>query len=332
MIKRIYLARTEDEFLWKTSSSGGVFGHLVMNMIENHHGVCYGAKFTSDFRVIHDRAESLKEAEAFRGSKYLQSDMKNCYKLIINDLKNGRKVLFSGTPCQVMAVKKFVPLDLQEKLLLVDILCHGAPSPKVFRDYLNVQELFYKEKAVEVKFRGKKLKDSVQDMYIKFESGKEYKSFGTQDIYYKLFFNEMISRVSCANCPFANTNRPADITLSDYWGESDKIPENFKKKNGLSGVFINTYKGEIFWQESTKNMTIAESTFSVCGQSTLNHPIAMGKNRSGFWDLYLKQGIMPAFEKYFGSYKKMCRMRIIKNLLNETGVLRIIHKIKGMKR
>ena len=88
MIKKVYLARTNDENLWKTSSSGGAFWNLAVNMIENHKGVCYGAKFTDDFRkVVHNRAETLEEAKVFRGSKYLQSDMTDCYSLILEDLK-----------------------------------------------------------------------------------------------------------------------------------------------------------------------------------------------------------------------------------------------------
>lgn len=332
MIKNVYLARTKDESLWKSSSSGGVFWALVVNMIENHHGICYGAKFTKDFRVIHDRAESLSEAEVFRGSKYLQSDMKNCYKLIQHDLKEGRQVLFSGTPCQVMAVKKFIQPNLWKNLVLVEFLCHGVPSPKVFSDYLELQESTYNAKVEDVSFRGKRMKNSVQDMYIRFDSGKEYKSFGTHDIYYKFYLHEMISRVSCASCPFANMDRKADITISDYWGDSNNIPEIFEKKHGLSGVFINTEKGETFWKESVKKMTVAESTISVCSQGTLYHPIAMAKNRKEFWNIYLRDGIVPAFEQNFGSYKQVCRMRMLKNVLNEIGILKIIQKVRGLLR
>ena len=332
MIKKVYLARTTDEELWKNSSSGGVFWNFAENIINNHHGICYGAKFDSDFSVVHGRADNLLDAEKFRGSKYLQSDMKDVYQSILIDLKNGQTVLFSGTPCQVAAVKKIVPTTLLDNLVLVEFLCHGVPSPKIFKDYLDFQKQKYRSDISDVKFRGKKLKNSVQDMYIKFISGKEYKSFGTQDIFYKLFLNEYIIRPSCANCHFANGDRQADVTISDYWGEQKNIPDNFHNKSGLSCVFINTDKGEKCWQESMKNLIIAESDIFICSQVTLKHPVPMSKNRNGFWELYLKQGLIPAFEKYFGSYKKMCHMRTIKNFINETGIIKVIRKIKGIKR
>lgn len=327
-IRKVYFARTKDESLWKTSSSGGIFWSFVVNMIENKKGVCYGAKYTEEFDVVHGRAETLEEARAFRGSKYVQSDMRDCYKLILNDLKNGRAVLFSGTPCQVMAVKKYIPEVLQKELLLVEILCHGAPSPKVFKDYIAFQENTYKSKVKEIRFRGKKLKNSVQDMYIKFESGKEYKSFGTQDIFYKFFFHEVISRESCSECHFSNTQRNADITISDYWGDPKKIPDSFEKKLGLSGVYIITDKGEEFWNDSTRELTISSTTLDVCDQVVLHYPTKAADYKDDFWNVYLEKGIKAAYEQYFGSYRKTCLMRVIKNTLNETGILEIIHKIK----
>lgn len=327
-IRKIYFARTKDETVWKMSSSGGVFWSLVINMIKNKHGVCYGAKYTENFDVIHDRAETLEEACAFRGSKYVQSDMRNCYNSLLNDLKNGRAVLFSGTPCQVMAIKKYIPTMLQEKLVLVEILCHGAPSPRVLKDYICFQEKMYKSKATEISFRGKKLKNSVQDMYIKFESGKEYKSFGTQDIFYKFFFHELISRQSCGRCRFSNTNRTADITISDYWGKNEYIPDDFDKKIGLSVVYINTDKGEDYWKDSTENLCVAETTLDLCDQVVLHHPIKAASYRKDFWNVYEAKGIKAAYEQYFGSYSKACLMRIIKNTLNEIGLLEIIHKVK----
>lgn len=327
-IRNIYFARTKDEIIWKSSSSGGVFWSFVKNMIENKHGVCYGAKYTENFDVIHDRAETLEDAFRFRGSKYIQSDMRNCYGSLLSDLKKGKEVLFSGTPCQVMAIKKYVPIILQEKLLLVEILCHGAPSPKVFKDYISFQENMYKSKVQEIRFRGKKLKNSVQDMYMKFESGKEYKSFGTQDIFYKLFFHELISRKSCSKCRFSNTARTADITISDYWGKSENIPACFQRKIGLSVVFINTEKGQIFWNESNGNLCVSETTLDLCDQVVLHHPIKAADYRDDFWNVYLAKGIVSAYEQYFGSYQKDCVLRVIKNTLNETGLLNIIHKFK----
>lgn len=329
-IRKVYFARTKDENIWKASSSGGIFWTLATNMILNKNGVCYGAKYTKNFDVVHSRADSLDEVKKFRGSKYVQSDMRGCYKNLLDDLKMGRNVLFSGTPCQIMAVKKYIPDVFQKQLLLVEILCHGAPSPRVFKDYIAFQETVYGSQVEEIDFRGKKLKNSVQDMYIKFKSGKEYKSFGTQDIFYKFFSHELISRESCTRCKFSNTKRVADITISDYWGDIKNIPEKFEKKLGLSGVYVNTEKGEHYWNECMGNLTVAQTTVELCDQVVLHHPIAAADYKDEFWNIYLTKGIKAAYENYFGNYKKTCVMRKIKNILNDTGILEIIHKLKGV--
>lgn len=328
-IQSIYLARTNNENQWKDSSSGGAFWNFVINIIENKGGVCYGARYTNNFDVIHDRAETVEEARVFMGSKYLQSDMAGCYKMLLQDLKSGRYVLFSGTPCQIQAVKKFVPSTLQDRLILIEILCHGVPSPKIFQDYIKLQEERFYSKVAAVSFRGKKLRGSIQDMYIKFASGKEYKSFGTHDIYYKLFSHELVSRECCIECKFANMNRNSDITISDFWGNEKNIPAVFDGKIGLSCIYIITDKGEKFWDESKGGLIVEPSSIEVCDQPTLHHPIGAAAYKEMFWKKYLQDGLLPAFEYYFGNYNKMCFMRAVKNFMNETGLLKIVRKIKG---
>lgn len=327
-IKKVYLARTRDENLWKESSSGGVFWYLVEYIVLELKGVCYGARFDTSLNVVHSRAETLEDAEYFRGSKYVQSDMKGCYHDILEDLKSKRVVLFSGTPCQVQAVKKFIPDYLQENLVLVDILCHGTPSPLFFRDYIHLLEKTYHSKAKNVKFRGKRLRGSVQDMYVEFESGKTYKSFGTHDIFYKFFFHEFISRESCAKCPFASEKRISDITISDFWGDMNAIPDSFYGMLGLSGVYINSTKGNVVWKSVKEKILVEESDIQTCDQPTLHHPIEKSPKREEFWKLYRENGILNTTEYYFGNYKKMCFMRILKNALNESGLLAIIRKIR----
>lgn len=330
-IRKAYLARTKNEVTWANCSSGGVFWELV-NHVMARGGVCYGAKYNDDFSVSHGRAVELHEAERFRGSKYVQSDMKSCYDNILEDLKSEKIVLFSGTPCQVAAVKKYIPAKLQGNLILLEMLCHGVPSPRFFKDYINLQESIYHSKAMEVKFRGKKLKNSVQDMYIRFANGKEYKSFGTQDIYYNVFFHELISRVSCSECKFANMDRKADITLADYWGSPKKVPPELKSKIGLSSVFVNSTLGEKLWSECiSKTMIAVEVPIELLDQPVLHHPISKSENRDAYWAIYNKEGLLSAFEKYFGSYKRMQFMRLIKNSMNETGILDVLHKVKDAK-
>ena len=115
----------------------------------------YGAVYTDHFRVVHKRATTKEERNEFKGSKYVQSDLTGIFKMVKDDLKAGRMVLFSGTPCQTAGLHSFVPKRLQEQLFFVDIVCHAVPSPYLWRDYLDYQEKKHKKRIVKTDFRDK---------------------------------------------------------------------------------------------------------------------------------------------------------------------------------
>lgn len=169
----------------KSATSGGFFTCLAKKIVKDG-GVAYGAAYDSSLKVVHKRITSLNEVAQIRGSKYVQSDTSQIYKKVKADLSIGQKVLFSGTPCQVAALKNYLGKDY-ENLLLVDIMCHGVPSPLIYDDYRRWLENKQKSKIRKLDFRYKKPGWTVFSMKADFENGKSYVSSKYEDPYHCFF-------------------------------------------------------------------------------------------------------------------------------------------------
>lgn len=168
-----------------SSTSGGVF-YPIAKYILDRDGVVYGVALDKSNRVYHTRIESANELQLLSGSKYAQSNTEGCYKKVKDDLAVGRRVLFSGTPCQVSALKSFLGKKF-ENLVCIDIVCHGVPSPRVFKDYLDYMSLKYSSTPVKINFRYKKPCWSVFSMKIDFEDGNIYTASKFRDPYLYFF-------------------------------------------------------------------------------------------------------------------------------------------------
>ena len=279
----------EDELL--KSQSGAAFV-ILSDVVLEQGGVVYGAAFDDEFHVIHKRTTSSEEREELRYSKYTQSDMEGCYKEVVNDLKNGILVLFTGTPCQVAAIKSFVPVRLHNNLLLVDIICHGVPSPQIWHDYLKYIENKY-GKIKKAYFRDKRIGWNVQKETFINVQGKE-KCFIT---YKKLFYSHVCLRHSCYNCQFTSYNRCSDITISDFWGW-EKISDRFKDNKGVSLCIINTNKGKRLFNSAAKEHFTQEVAKEDCVQPQLIHPAKYNPNRENFEKDYKEKGFLYIAKKY----------------------------------
>lgn len=277
-----------------SSRSGGIFVSLS-DYILNLNGSVYGAVLNEDFTVTHERAENKVERNRFKGSKYVQSDMKDIIQKIKKDLEKGKKVLFSGTACQVSAVKQSVNQKYQENLFTCDLICHGVPSPKVFNDYLNYIEEKENKKIKKFNFRDKKFGWSSHLETFIFEDGTEI----SNEYFKNLFYRHNILRPSCYNCKFANTHRPADITIADFWGVEDILPK-FSDEKGVSLVIINNEKGRQWFKDVTNDLEFIECDTKKCIDATytLNKPTPISKNRKEFWDDYYNNDFEYIIEKY----------------------------------
>lgn len=299
----------------ESSRSGAAFIALS-DWILNQNGVIYGAGYTDHFRVVHKRATTSAERNEFKGSKYVQSDLTGIFPLIKEDLKNGKTVLFSGTPCQTAGLKSYLPKRLQEKLYLIDIICHGVPSPYIWRDYLKMIEQKVGKEVIAVDFRNKKDFGWAAHKETFYFS----KSQITTTIYKDMFFKHVTIRQACNHCHYANIKRPSDITIGDFWGWQ-KTDANFNADDrGCSLVFCNTEKGREWFQKIQSEINQIPAKIENCLQPNLVKPSSISPLRNKFEKDYIQYGIEYVTKKYTKisllQRSKQKIKRIIKKLLS----------------
>ena len=237
----LYAAYAKAPDVKNRGSSGGMFELLAKHCLAQGYYVC-GAAFegtTLKHRLIH-REEDLPP---LLKSKYLQSDTRGIYGQLLALLKNGQKVLFCGTPCQVSALVNVVPAQQRENLLTVDIICHGVPAQKTFDGYIQTLEQKHKEKIRAFSFRVKdnRYRHANGFRYIT-ESGKQVNGIYTNSTFYNGFKRYLFFRESCYRCRYATVARVADITLGDFWG-IEKHDPSANTDAGVSMIILNTPKG-----------------------------------------------------------------------------------------
>ena len=277
-----YAFMASDEERMK-SSSGAAFPVLAYEFIKNG-GYVSGAVWNNDFGVEHIVSNNPEDIEKMRGSKYLQSDTKHCYTKIKELLNTGEKVLFTGCPCQVAGLKKYLQKDY-ENLFCIDIICHGVPSPKVFKKYVEEEILQNDgEKWINTNFR-----DKISGWNNSSITTKTTKNTGTNsiqtDTFMQAFLKNICLRQSCAVCQFATLPRQGDITIGDFW----KI-KNFRKKyddkKGTSVVLLNNKKGR-FLSKILKEKSILYKSINIkhaiIGNPNLIKPSVFHKNRKNFF-------------------------------------------------
>lgn len=232
------------------SSSGGIFSQLAENVINNH-GVVFGASFDSHWNVHQVFVEALEDLSRLRGSKYVQSRIGDSYQKVKLFLKANRQVLFSGTPCQIAGLKRFLGREY-DNLLTVDVACHGIPSPKIWNLYLSelTSRLLPDSDVTSVNFRDKSRGWKSYYMQVSLETSSEKMCYSVpyyEDWYMKAFLKNLILRPSCANCPARCGKSGSDLTIADFWGVESMCPDLDDDK-GTSIVLINSPKGEVFFR------------------------------------------------------------------------------------
>jgi len=287
-----FSARLKDENQLKRSQSGGAF-IAIANQVIDKGGVVYGAAFTNTWRVTHQRASSIEELEKLRMSKYVQSDLRSVFPSVKQDLQSGNLVLFSGTACQVAGLKSYIPKRLLGNLICVDIICHGVPSPKVWKDYIEYLEGKYRSQIVKACFRDKRFGWHGATESFLFANGKEVFRKTSN----KLYFTGLSTRECCSNCHYTNLNRVGDITIGDFWG----IPEDLsfsKDEKGVSVVFANSEKGSEY-VEMIRDIAIIEAyPVNACLQPQLERPSTQNPLHDQFVADYVNYGFKQTASRY----------------------------------
>lgn len=301
----VYGARHKDIKEVETSRSGAAF-IAISDWILSQDGVVYGVGYEEHFKVVHKRAVTKEQRNEFKGSKYVQSDLNDIFIQIKNDLRNGKMVLFSGTPCQTSGLNSYIGKKLRQNLYLVDIVCHGVPAPYIWRDYITYFERKYKRKIISVDFRNKKEFgwQSHKETFI-LEDGEKVTPI--HNPYTDLFYKHIMFRKSCGNCHFCNTKRPSDITIADFWGWEKTNPEFNKDDKGVSLLLINTEKGKCFFDIIKDNLNVFNVELKNCLQTNLKNPSVLNNKSLKFEYQYKKYGFEYIIKNYtnIGLYNRI---------------------------
>ena len=287
------------------SASGGVF-YTMAEMVLNREGIIIGTSFDDLFNTCVCIVTSKEQINTILGSKYVQSDMGRIYQYIMKEAKRGTLILFGGTPCQVAEVRQIV--GKKSNVLLIDIVCHGVPNNRIFKDYLGYLTNKRKAHIVSFKFRDKLYGQDTTGSVIYEKKGVYYNQRleSYKSSYYSLFLKGLLFRESCYECKYATSKRVGDITICDFWGIEDEYPEiesAFKKKGAkaISGVLVNTELGEVYYREIEKKLMSVEVTLESIRKNNpqLNHPFMKNETeRMKVLALYAREGYC-AIENYY---------------------------------
>jgi len=253
-----YAAINLDESVLNRSSSGGVFFALAEYVIKRE-GIVVGCAFDDNLVARHKIAYSLEECAAFQGSKYVQSQIGN----VLNDVKialeTGRYVLFSGTPCQIRGLQLFLKHDY-EKLITVDIICHGVPSPKLWQKHIDWLENKRHHKIKQYRFRSKIKPNQSLYYYYYYYHGmkKRFSGYAKLDAYYHSFLKCENCRECCYACKFAKVSRVADFSIGDFWGVAKYHPEIDRSK-GVSLLMVNSMKARELLPSLRESLHLVQS-------------------------------------------------------------------------
>lgn len=300
---KVFSGWSSDEETRIASSSGGAFSEIAKYVISRN-GVVFGVALDDKARAIHTYVEHEDDLCKLQGSKYVQSIIGNSYKEAEEFLRQGRIVLFSGTPCQIAGLYSYLHKDY-ENLLTVDLICHGVPSPRVFEDYKKWIEDKIHEKVSDVKFRCKKSSWIFFSMGINSNTEKNkitaYSYIGSYyaDPYIRVFLRDNILRPSCYSCQYTSTKRVADFTIADWWGYKATCPDDkdFERK-GVSLLMCNSRKASEIVHEL--NMNLRERTLEEAIQTnhSLRQPFSLPPTRDRFWRDYERLTFPEMIDKW----------------------------------
>ena len=322
-------AINKDTLVRWNSTSGGAFSALADAMYEQG-GYVSGALYNEDFSVRNYISNRPEDLEKLRSSKYLQSNAEGVYKEIRALLRKGEKVLTCGTPCQMAGLRSFLMKDY-DNLIIVDFICRGVNSPKVYRKYLDSLERKYEGKVVYVKAKNKELGWRNLTRKVVFDNGKTYYGVHMEDDFRRGYHTNVFCRPSCYDCKFKGFPRIADITIADYWG-IEKVDPNLDNNVGTSMILLNSKKGVAYFEKVKDKLEWEETKFEsiLPGNIALRKSIEPAKiDREHFFEDLDKGTFEDVTQKYFplsnknrGSFKGK-----VKNILRG---LKLMIKLYGI--
>ena len=327
--KEVFAMWSLDDSIRYESSSGGAFSELA-KVILNDGGVVFGAYWNDEIKVVHGKISSICELHKLRKSKYVQSSIWNTYNDVLKYIKNGKKILFCGTPCQIVGLLNVIPDNLKENLYTIDIFCFGAASPGVFEEYKSFLENKYKKKILKIDLRTKITGWKKYVMSISFEDGTKIIKPQHTSLWLNDFKKALTVRESCQNCNYNNINRIGDISLGDYWNFSPLNKFEPDDDRGISCIIVNSEKGKkLFEAIKGKTHISARSINDIL----LKQKRALGSEQlpvsdyNEFWKLYSKEGFYNTSKKFIDGGEESAWKAAIKY---QTAIDWLMMKQKGI--
>ncbi len=320
-ILQAYAMQHRDKEVVFNSSSGGAFT-AISDWVLNQGGTVYGAVFDKDtFYVKHISADCAEERNRMRGSKYVQSSLGDVFKSIKKDINSGKKVLFSGTPCQCAGLCSYLN-GHPENLVIVDLLCHGTPSPRFLVEHIKRIENITNKKVQEYQYRSKKY-GYEHTHEVLFSDGKKLCNADIKRIL-KLFVIGM--RPACFECQYTNRERYGDITIGDMWDAPKLV--GITDHKGTSVVIVNTQLGESIIDEIKEQCFFVPVDEKNIKQAALRKRVEKPKNYDKFWDEYTQNGYNYVLDKYAPNSIKSIGLFIVQKYAKIFHVDDILEKMK----
>lgn len=263
---KVYAAVCKDEKEERMSSSGGM-AYLLYQKVLEEDGVVFGVAYSSSFVPVFESAEKEENVFGFLKSKYSFSYVGNAFKQCQDYCEMGIKVLFVGLPCQIAGLKLFLKKEY-DNLVIVDILCHGAPHYSIFQNHIKYLEKKRNKEVVDYQFRDKKNSEyGPYSYYIKYSDEKSESGSALWDAYYNAFFKANIFRDVCYTCHYARRERVSDITIGDFWRAGETVAA-LKDRRYISSIIVSSDKGAILLEKCKSNILLFESTYEDLSKST----------------------------------------------------------------
>lgn len=336
-MREVYAYQNTSDVL-KVSSSGGAFIALCKAFFQLYSdGTVCGAAFEQDMTVKHRAVQSYEECACFQGSKYVRSQCgAEQHAALCELMKTGHKVLFSGTPCQVYAMKKYAEKNgaPADQLITIDIICHGAPKPEVWSDYLRWLE-DGKGRIVQYSFRYKPEGWKAYPAYARMENGREMVNTARTSVYSRLHLKGYSMAKGCFSCPFSKQEREGDITLGDYWGiEAENLPITVKK--GVSLILLNQEQAGTLMSQLQRMseddggfLRRIENDDYLKYQHNLNRPTEQPADYDAFWKDYTGHSFSWILQKYLGYGQKYRALFMVRKLIRKTPAIDLYRKLKS---
>ena len=304
---------SDEKYRLKSASSGAFEALCTAFTKEKQEYSIYGCELDNKLYAKHCSIHNINEIYKLKKSKYIQSYIDNEYTNVLKELNEGKKVIFSGTPCQVAALKKFLKKDF-ENLLTIDFVCHGVPNQKIFSKYIAELEKKNHAKIKKYIFRNKRKLEqwSSHGIRIELDNGKIIELEAEEDLYMTGFLNGLFNRESCYKCKFASLNRISDLTIGDFWGIDKIYPELAETKtNGTSLIIGNSIKGmQTIKRLDPDTLYLATLDDAIRENGQLRNPQEPNERRKIFLNAFRKNKkfsvcMRKAFPEKYGIRKEM---------------------------